>query len=105
MRVPQSGLSRRDLLKGVLPAALAVSGMPRLGMADDKQKLPPVRVITRGPKHHWFAYYDKLEFDPTGRYCLGRLWGGRGGSVRWVRRARHRRVSDRPGRHSGRWGC
>jgi hypothetical protein len=32
---------------------------------------PPVRVITRGPKHHWFGYYDKLEFDPTGRYVLG----------------------------------
>ena len=35
------------------------------------QKLPPVRAITRGPKFHWFAYYDKLEFDPTGRYVLG----------------------------------
>ena len=31
----------------------------------------PVRVITRGPKHHWFSYYDKLEFDPSGRYVLG----------------------------------
>ena len=70
-RVPQSSLSRRELLKAALPAALAVSGMPRLGIAADKEKLPPVRVITRGPKHHWFGYYDKLEFDPTGRYCLG----------------------------------
>lgn len=31
----------------------------------------PVRVITHGPKHHWFGYYDKLEFDPTSRYVLG----------------------------------
>ena len=31
----------------------------------------PVRVITRGPKHHWFGYYDKWEFDPSGRYVLG----------------------------------
>ena len=30
----------------------------------------PTRVITQGPKHHWFGYYDKLEFDPTGRYVL-----------------------------------
>lgn len=30
----------------------------------------PVRTITRGPKHHWFAYYDKLQFDPSARYCL-----------------------------------
>ncbi len=31
----------------------------------------PVRAITRGPKHHWFGYYDKLQFDPAGRYVLG----------------------------------
>jgi hypothetical protein len=30
-----------------------------------------VRAITRGPKYHWFGYYDKLEFDPNGRYVLG----------------------------------
>ena len=32
---------------------------------------PSVRAITKGPKFHWFAYYDKLQFDPTGRYVLG----------------------------------
>jgi len=32
---------------------------------------PPVRAITTGPRFHWFAYYDKLQFDPSGRYCLG----------------------------------
>lgn len=31
----------------------------------------PVRAITRGPKHHWFGYYDKLQFDPSNRYVLG----------------------------------
>ena len=31
----------------------------------------PIRAITRGPKYHWFGYYDKLQFDPTGRYVLG----------------------------------
>ena len=31
---------------------------------------PPTRVLTRGPKHHWFGYYDKLEFDPANRYVL-----------------------------------
>jgi hypothetical protein len=30
----------------------------------------PMRAITKGPKFHWFGYYDKLEFDPTGRYVL-----------------------------------
>jgi len=32
---------------------------------------PPIRQITRGPKHHWFGYYDKYECDPTDRYVLG----------------------------------
>jgi len=31
---------------------------------------PPVKAITRGPRHHWFGYYDKLEFDPTCRHVL-----------------------------------
>ncbi|MCA9092216.1 MAG: hypothetical protein KDA68_01915, partial [Planctomycetaceae bacterium] len=36
-----------------------------------ESKLPPFRVITKGPRHHWFAYYDKLQFDPTSRFALG----------------------------------
>ncbi len=36
-----------------------------------ERDLPSVRAITRGPKFHWFGYYDKLQFDPTGRYVLG----------------------------------
>jgi len=31
----------------------------------------PVRAITQGPKAHWFGYYDKWQFDPSGRYALG----------------------------------
>lgn len=31
----------------------------------------PVRAITKAPKHHWFGYYDKWQFDPTDRYVLG----------------------------------
>lgn len=31
---------------------------------------PPIRAITHGPKYHWFGYYDKLQFDPSGRYVL-----------------------------------
>jgi len=32
--------------------------------------LPPVRAVTRGPKFHWFGYYDKDQLDPSGRYLL-----------------------------------
>jgi len=31
----------------------------------------PARIITSGPSHHWFGYYDKLQFDPTNRFVLG----------------------------------
>ncbi|MFN7938077.1 MAG: hypothetical protein U0R19_32410 [Bryobacteraceae bacterium] len=47
---------------------LAAGTMASLRAADS---LPPVRAITKGPKHHWFGYYDKLQFDPTNRYVLG----------------------------------
>ena len=38
---------------------------------EPEAALPPVRAITRGPKYHWFGYYDKLEFDPSNRRVLG----------------------------------
>lgn len=31
----------------------------------------PLRAITRGPEPHWFGYYDKHQFDPSGRFVLG----------------------------------
>ncbi len=39
------------------------------------ETLPTVRTITKGPQHHWFGYYDKLQFDPTNRYVLGNQVG------------------------------
>ena len=30
----------------------------------------PVTALTKGPKFHWFGYYDKFQFDPTDRYVL-----------------------------------
>ena len=30
----------------------------------------PVRAITRGPRHHFFGYYDKFEVDAAGRRML-----------------------------------
>jgi hypothetical protein len=31
---------------------------------------PPARAVTKGPKHHFFGYYDKTPWDKTGRYLL-----------------------------------
>lgn len=57
-------ITRRDALRALTAAGFAASHL----RAED---LPPIRAITRGPKHHWFGYYDKWEFDPTSRYVLG----------------------------------
>lgn len=59
-------LPRRQFLQ----ALLALGTSAALGRGADV-RLPPVRRITSGPKFHWFGYYDKLQFDPTGRYVLG----------------------------------
>jgi hypothetical protein len=60
-------------LSGALLAAWALGSLWTLACAQDPAagKLPPVRAITTGPKFHWFAYYDKWQFDPTDRYVLG----------------------------------
>ena len=60
-------LGRREFLRSTATLIAGTAYVPaRAGAAE----LPPVRTITRGPKHHWFGYYDKLEFDPTDRYVL-----------------------------------
>jgi hypothetical protein len=35
------------------------------------EKLPLVRQITKGPRFHWFGYYDKLQFSVDDRFVLG----------------------------------
>ncbi|MFO0907391.1 MAG: hypothetical protein U0794_03350 [Isosphaeraceae bacterium] len=62
-------LDRRTFLAGLMASASAAA---RSSRGDEP---PPVRALTRGPKFHWFGYYDKLEFDPTGRYVLGMAVG------------------------------
>lgn len=31
----------------------------------------PAHAVTSGPLHHFFGYYDKMQWDATGRYLLG----------------------------------
>lgn len=64
-------LNRRNFLSG-----LAVSGVlcqSRVAPGDNlpaSMALVPLRTVTRGPKFHWFAYYDKQQFDRTNRFVL-----------------------------------
>lgn len=60
---------REAMMVGVACAAgFACNSILRGAAAS---KLPATRVITTGPKHHWFGYYDKLQFDPSSRFVLG----------------------------------
>ncbi len=59
-------IDRRRFL-GACGAGLALS----CARHETAETLPPVRAITSGPKHHWFGYYDKLEFDSASRRVLG----------------------------------
>lgn len=62
-------ISRRNFLSQ--SAVVSAGLLMRHATFAAADSLPPYRVITRGPRHHWFGYYDKLQFDPTSRYVLG----------------------------------
>ncbi|NUM56898.1 MAG: hypothetical protein HUU46_24985 [Candidatus Hydrogenedentes bacterium] len=62
--------NRRSFLR-LAAAGIASAALGRTLRAESTAVFPPVRRITRGPKHHWFGYYDKLQFDPSNRFVLG----------------------------------
>jgi hypothetical protein len=65
-------MGRREFLHWAAgSAAVSTFGLGQAAQTGDNAGPAPVRAITRGPKFHWFGYYDKLQFDPTGRYVLG----------------------------------
>ncbi len=63
-------LSRRAFLA----AGSAAAGRAALAAPPGVSRTDPVRVparaVTRGPKHHFFGYYDKCPWDVSGRYLL-----------------------------------
>lgn len=67
--------SRRTFLRRLALTAPALGGLAplllRAAESASDVKLPPVRQLTKGPKFHWFGYYDKLQFSPDDRYILG----------------------------------
>lgn len=64
-------LSRRSWLALAGGWTALYPGRERIRAASTSAANVPFRVITRGPRHHWFGYYDKLQFDPSQRYVLG----------------------------------
>lgn len=61
--------SRRTWMETMLLAG-ACRSSPRSARAAGDEAIPPVRIVTRGPGHHWFGYYDKLQFDQESRRLL-----------------------------------
>lgn len=71
----QASFTRRHFSALLAGTALAVHSNPSRAFADQPSTGPletfvPCRAITTGPKHHWFGYYDKNQFDPTGKRIL-----------------------------------
>src|SRR5688572_13488408 len=62
-------MQRRTFIKSTAAAGLALSAIP--GFSHLMEDEFPVRALTKGPKFHWFGYYDKHQIDPSGRYVLG----------------------------------
>lgn len=63
-------MKRRDFIHALTVGLPVAAFASRAWGLSDEGSLPPVRAITKGPKFHWFGYYDKLEFDSTSRYVL-----------------------------------
>ena len=66
--------ARREFLRSIALTAPALASLsPLLLRAADnasEEKLAPVRQITKGPRFHWFGYYDKFQFSPDNRFVL-----------------------------------
>jgi hypothetical protein len=56
---------------GSLPGRLSAQETAAADLSKYSEAFVPARAITKGPAFHWFAYYDKLQFDPTNRFVLG----------------------------------
>ncbi|HBO42574.1 MAG TPA: hypothetical protein DD670_01290 [Planctomycetaceae bacterium] len=81
-----NGGAVREIVNAILVAVFLVATIgafaSRASAADaipkpDLDSLPvvdsslvPMRAVTRGPKFHWFGYYNKDQIDSTGRYLL-----------------------------------
>lgn len=66
-------IDRRGFLNSTAGSVLACSGAGSLirSARAAEAEYPPACAVTRGPRSHFFGYYDKCPWDKTGRYLLG----------------------------------
>lgn len=63
-------LTRRDFHAALALAATTPWARSQPGVGKTDPINVPARAVTKGPKHHFFGYYDKSPWDKTGRYIL-----------------------------------
>ncbi len=64
--------NRRDFLRQTAGGIISIASLASVGNGKpSSQDKSSIRAITHGPNFHWFSYYDKLQFDPSGRRVLG----------------------------------
>src|SRR5690348_3163575 len=63
-------MNRRTFLAGLVRTSATLQAIASSARAAAEPPVP-VRAITKGPRFHWFGYYDKLQFDPASRFALG----------------------------------
>jgi hypothetical protein len=63
-------MERRQFLSAMLAGGVAGRLAAQPGKDKPETITVPARAVTKGPKHHWFGYYDKTPWDATGRYLL-----------------------------------
>lgn len=68
-------MNRRAFLQRVVGAGTMLGALlprrARSAAPAASASYAPVRAITRGPRFHWFGYYDKSQFSPDDRFALG----------------------------------
>ncbi len=66
-------MQRRQFLRtlATVPALGSLGALlARAADTATEENLPPVRAITKGPRYHWFGYYDKFQFSADNRFVL-----------------------------------
>lgn len=53
-----------------LPTDVSLLGLTEQPEEEEVVEYPEAVAVTKGSRHHFFGYYDKCPWDPTGRYML-----------------------------------